>query len=146
MIPRITQDGPNIIERYWCGTCGCALPAPIQDKAEDSKKAWRFCPVCGEPIEYEKAQHVQWREQNCEHCGRPLIRKIPTGPQFFISTEDYVGASLCRRCLEEYCLQTNCVQCEIGKWPNCRYSYIKSSGLQRLCDNTSAEATPQNEI
>lgn len=142
MIPKITQDGPNIVERYWCGTCGCALPAPDQDKAEAGKDAWRFCPICGEPIEYEKAQHVQWREQNCEYCGRPLVRKIPTGPRYFTSTEDYVGAPLCRQCLEEHCLQTNCVQCEIGKWPNCRYSYIKSSGLKRLCDGASAGTAP----
>ena len=70
MIPNITQDAPNIVPRYWCSTCGRSLPAP--DQHDDQ---WRFCPRCGEPIEYEKAEPVQWREQNCEKCGRPFKPK-----------------------------------------------------------------------
>ena len=64
MIPKITQEAPNIVQRYWCSTCGRSLPAP--DQHDDQ---WRFCPRCGEPIEYEKAEPVQWREQNCEKCN-----------------------------------------------------------------------------
>ena len=55
MIPKITQDAPNIVPRYWCSTCGRSLPAP--DQHDDQ---WRFCPRCGEPIEYEKAEPVQF--------------------------------------------------------------------------------------
>lgn len=28
MIPKITQERPNIAPKYWCGTCGHALPPP----------------------------------------------------------------------------------------------------------------------
>lgn len=81
MIPKITQDAPNIVPRYWCSTCGRSLPAP--DQHDDQ---WRFCPRCGEPIEYEKAEPVQWREQNCEKVWPPLD---PTGagPQAFLPGE-----------------------------------------------------------
>ena len=80
MIPKITQDAPNIVPRYWCSTCGRSLPAP--DQHDDQ---WRFCPRCGEPIEYEKAEPVQWREQNCEKCGRPLIQLVQDRRPFFRS-------------------------------------------------------------
>ena len=100
MIPKITQDAPNIVPRYWCSTCGRSLPAP--DQHDDQ---WRFCPRCGEPIEYEKAEPVQWREQNCEKCGRPLIQRcllytsLPQGhgsflPIFgFFSPTGFAGAA-----------------------------------------------------
>ena len=73
MIPKITQDAPNIVPRYWCSTCGRSLPAP--DQHDDQ---WRFCPRCGEPIEYEKAEPVQWREQ---------IDPTGAGPQAFLPGE-----------------------------------------------------------
>ena len=69
MIPQITQDGPNITERYWCSTCKNALPPPDGAAAGPKSDPWRFCPVCGEPIEYDKAQPVRWEEQNCTACG-----------------------------------------------------------------------------
>ena len=103
-----------------------SLPAP--DQHDDQ---WRFCPRCGEPIEYEKAEPVQWREQNCEKCGRPLIQLVQDRRPFFRANYEYVGASLCRDCLEEHCVQTNCLQCDIGNWPGCRYADIKRQGLQK---------------
>lgn len=78
-------------------------------------------------------------EQNCERCGRPLIRKSPAdmAPPDFIASPDYVGTSLCRNCMEEHCVQTNCLQCEIGHWPNCPYTYIKRLGLEKHADGAA---------
>ena len=28
MIPKITQERPNVAPKYWCRTCGHALPPP----------------------------------------------------------------------------------------------------------------------
>ena len=102
-------------------------------------RAWKFCSICGEPIEYDKAEPVRWVEQNCERCGRPLIRKSPAdmAPPDFIASPDYVGTSLCRNCMEEHCVQTNCLQCEIGHWPNCPYTYIKRLGLEKHADGAA---------
>ena len=84
MIPKITQDAPNIVQRYWCST-----------------------------------------------CGRPLIQLVQDRRPFFRANYEYVGASLCRDCLEEHCVQTNCLQCDLGNWPGCRYADIKRQGLQK---------------
>lgn len=135
MIPQITQDGPNITERYWCSTCKNALPPPDGAAAGPKSDPWRFCPVCGEPIEYDKAQPVRWEEQNCTACGRPLIRRMGEPSPYFVATGDYVpGAPLCRTCLEKYCTQTNCLQCELGSWPGCRYVSIKQHMMRKVSE------------
>ena len=131
MIPKITQKGPNIVEQYWCGHCGAGLPNPRQFQGDAPKKNWKFCPMCGEPIEYDKAEPVQWAEQNCARCGSWMIMKKGDGPEsYFLASSDYVGGPICRTCMEEHCTQTNCLQCEIGKWPDCPYSWIKKYALK----------------
>lgn len=136
MIPRITQQGPNILERYWCGNCSASLPRPYPVNGELDKSVWKFCPHCGKPIEYDKAKPVQWAEQNCERCGSWLIMKSGSGSStHFMASSDYVGASICRPCMEEHCAQTNCLQCELGQQPGCRYDWIKRCALKRN-DNT----------
>ena len=131
MIPKITQQRPNVAARYWCGTCGASLPNPHFADADPHRAGWKYCPICGEPIEYDKATPVQWSEQNCERCGSWLIMKMGSGDSsYFMASSDYVGSSICRTCMEEHCAQTNCLQCEIGKWPDCPYSWIKKCALK----------------
>ena len=81
MIPNITQEGPNIVEQYWCGNCGAGLPPPYQLRGEEYKPTWKFCPICGEAIEYERAKLVQWAKLNCEWCGVNLIMEIQGEPK-----------------------------------------------------------------
>ena len=140
MIPKITQAAPNISEQYWCSTCGRNLPSPNQNAGSGSEDPWRFCPGCGEPIEYEKAEPVHWQEQDCVKCGCALIRLVRCNTPFFHVKYEYVGAPLCRNCLEEHCVQTNCLQCEIGNWPNCRYADIKRQGLQKAKERGTTNA------
>lgn len=119
------------MEQYWCGHCGAGLPNPSQFRGKVSKETWKYCPICGEPIEYDKAEHVQWSEQNCERCGSWLIMKKGDGPgPYFIASSDYVGTQICRTCMEEHCGQTNCFQCEISQQPDCPYAWIKKSVLE----------------
>ena len=90
---------------------------------------------CGRAIEYDKAQPVRWEEQNCTACGRPLIRRMGEPSPYFVATGDYVpGAPLCRTCLEKYCTQTNCLQCELGSWPGCRYVSIKQHMMRKVSE------------
>ena len=131
MIPKITQQRPNVAARYWCGTCGASLPNPHFADADPHRAGWKYCPICGEPIEYDKATPVQWSEQNCERCGSWLIMKSGSGSStHFMASSDYVGGPICRTCMEEHCAQTNCLQCEIGKWPDCPYNWIKKCALK----------------
>ena len=119
------------MEQYWCGHCGAGLPNPSQFRGKVPKETWKYCPICGEPIEYNKAEHVQWSEQNCERCGSWLIMKMGSGDSsYFMASSDYVGTQICRTCMEEHCGQTNCFQCEIGQQPDCPYAWIKKSVLE----------------
>lgn len=119
------------MEQYWCGHCGAGLPNPSQFRGKVPKETWKYCPICGEPIEYNKAEHAQWSEQNCERCGSWLIMKMGSGDSsYFMASSDYVGAPICRVCMEEHCGQTNCFQCEIGQQPDCPYAWIKKSVLE----------------
>ena len=133
MIPKMTQVRPNVLPIYWCGICGSKLPPPEGPENAGQRRPWRFCPICGEGIEYEKSEPVQWKELDCACCGRPLIRRAApqATPPHYIANPEYVGASLCSSCMEERCLQTNCLQCEVGQWPNCPYDYIKQRGMER---------------
>jgi len=93
-------------------------------------------PICGEAIEYERAKLVQWAKLNCEWCGVNLIMEIQGEPKpRYIASRDYIGGSICRCCMEEHCAQTNCLQCEIGKQPDCPYSQLKKTALANKNDN-----------
>lgn len=130
MIPKITQAAPNISEQYWCSTCGRNLPSPNQNAGSGSEDPWRFCPGCGEPIEYEKAEPVHWQEQDCVKCGCALIRLVRCNTPFFQAKYEYVGAPLCRNCLEEHCVQTNCLAVrnrKLAKLPLCRHQTARAA-------------------
>ena len=87
--------------------------------------------VRGSPSNTRRQNRSNGGSKNCVKCGRPLIQLVQDRRPFFRSNYEYVGASLCRDCLEEHCVQTNCLQCDIGNWPGCRYVDIKRQGLQK---------------
>lgn len=60
----------------------------------------------------------------CKICGAEII--FEDNCRFFASS-DYIGTDICRPCMEEHCKSTNCLACDIGKYPNCRYLYLKES-------------------
>ena len=90
------------------------------------------------------AEPVQWKELDCIRCGQPLIRRsaLAAMPPHYIAAPEYVGTSLCSSCMEEHCLQTNCLQCEVGQWPNCPYAYIKQRGMARSAGERCNGKTP----
>ena len=60
----------------------------------------------------------------CKICGAEVI--FEDNGRFFASS-DYIGTDICRNCMEEHCKSTNCLACDIGKYPDCRYLYLKES-------------------
>jgi hypothetical protein len=50
---------------------------------------------------------------HCKYCGSE------------ISEEKYTGVLICRDCLSEHCLDTNCLGCNYGKYPNCPFLEMK---------------------
>lgn len=81
MIPKITQEAPNLVQRYWCSTCG---PVPAGPDQHDDQ--WRFCPKVRGAIEYEKAEPVQWREPKLRKV-RPPLDPTGTGTQALLPGE-----------------------------------------------------------
>lgn len=61
---------------------------------------------------------------NCSVCGAQII--FEDEGRFFASS-DYIGADMCRPCMEEHCKSTNCLMCDIGKYPNCKHLYLKET-------------------
>lgn len=129
MIPIITQQGPNIVEQYWCGNCKAGLTNPRIFRGQEWRPIWKFCPMCSQFIEYEKAKPVQWSEMSCEQCGKKMIW---LNGSTYISDGSYVGGTVCRDCMERHCVQTECSKCKVGKSPGCRYESLKGYALRRI--------------
>lgn len=55
----------------------------------------------------------------CEMCGREL--GVEVVPGYIICTSDYIYEPICLSCLVEHCLTTNCFDCEIGTYPECKH-------------------------
>ena len=69
--PKITQDAPNIVPRYWCSTL---RPVPAGPDQHDDQ--WRFCPRCGSLSNTRKAEPVQWRSKTAKGVAAPLIQLV----------------------------------------------------------------------
>jgi len=63
----------------------------------------------------------------CAICGQQILWEHPVGSGHFQHSSSYIGGNTCRDCMEEHCCQTNCLQCEVGHWPDCPYRFLKST-------------------
>lgn len=67
-----------------------------------------FCNICG--------GKVVWKSAISDSCGKPIYLK---------SSEYLDNWDTCRSCMSEHCTTTNCPECKIGKYPDCRFLYLK---------------------
>lgn len=119
MIPKEDQGRPIMIAYYTCSSCGKRLD--LGDPHGQGR--WRFCPICGMPIEWDKVEQVVCEEKNCNVCGGWLVKSHPAG--FWYASSDYIGIDTCRVCWLEECLETNCLSCKRGQYPNCKWLDLK---------------------
>lgn len=124
MIPRIQQERPNVIKRYYCSTCGTKL----QHSDGVNQESWGFCPMCGQQIEWDKVTDVVWEEKSCDICGGWLIKKHPLG--FWYASSDYIGENTCRTCWLEECCAINCLSCQRRHYPDCEWVHLKQFYLE----------------
>ena len=60
----------------------------------------------------------------CKMCGREL--GVAISEHRVICVSDYIPDNpYCLSCQIEYCMETNCLGCEIGKYPECRHLAMK---------------------
>lgn len=82
-------------------------------------------------IEPKESHLAMTDEMYCEWCGSQLTYRIDAFPQGrLMASSDYIGGTICLPCMVEHCAQTNCLQCDQGVWPECKYAWIKKIALQ----------------
>ena len=64
--------------------------------------------------------------KKCKLCGGNMIWENPYIPGHFhessCNIEDW---PICHDCMVEHCCHTNCLGCEYGKYPDCRFLEMK---------------------
>jgi hypothetical protein len=67
------------------------------------------------------------KAKNCKICGVKMIWENPQIPGHFHESSCYLGGGwpICHSCMIEHCLSTNCLGCEYGQYPKCRFLKMK---------------------
>lgn len=67
-------------------------------------------------------------EKVCSVCGQKTVYEHPDIPGLFMNNSDDIpGWPVCMSCMEEHCCTTNCLKCEYGKFPDCRFLDMKKN-------------------
>lgn len=66
-------------------------------------------------------------EKNCKICGCQMVWEHPSIPGHFQESSCYLGSDwrICHDCMVEHCVNTNCLACNYGKYPDCRFLKMK---------------------
>jgi len=65
-------------------------------------------------------------KKNCKLCGGAMVWEHPEIPGLFLSSSCNIEEwPICHDCMVEHCCQTNCLGCEYGKYPDCRFLNLK---------------------
>lgn len=83
-----------------------------------------------ETKQFKPLKHLTLSKK-CSQCGAVTVWEHPDCKGILLcSSDDIPGIGICRCCLEEHCNTTNCLQCEYGKYPDCKYRYLKSNEVK----------------
>jgi len=70
--------------------------------------------------------------KNCRLCGAKMVWENPYIKGHFhegdANIEDW---PICSDCMIEHCVSTNCLGCEYGKYPNCRFLEMKKHYMNK---------------
>lgn len=71
-------------------------------------------------------------EKSCDYCGTSLVWEHPDVPGLFMESSEYEPTfpGWCHTCLAEHCIQTNCLKCELRKYPMCEFLETKKIYLE----------------
>lgn len=80
----------------------------------------------------------------CKMCNRELGVRMPDGgiicSSSYIEDNDY-----CHECQVEHCMNTNCLGCEMGTYPDCKHLYLKKHYMEEAKIEAEEEARAQEE-
>lgn len=81
----------------------------------------------------------------CKMCGQEL--GIRLDDRRIICKSDYIeGNDYCHVCQVEHCMNTNCLGCQMGNYPDCRHLDLKKSYMESSRIEAEEEAKAQEEV
>jgi hypothetical protein len=64
--------------------------------------------------------------KNCKLCGAKMVWENPYISGHYIESScNMDGWDICCECMADHCCSTNCLGCEYGKYPECRFLELK---------------------
>ena len=65
-------------------------------------------------------------KKNCIICDCEMVWENPHIPGHFQESSCYIDDwPICHDCMVDHCCQTDCLWCEYGKYPDCRFYEMK---------------------
>jgi len=65
--------------------------------------------------------------KKCKLCGCKMVWENPHLPEHFqASSCDIEDWDICHDCMVEHCTTTNCLECKMGEYPECRFLEMKN--------------------
>lgn len=64
--------------------------------------------------------------KTCKLCKCSMVWEAPLGSGLFVeSSYNLDDWPICHDCMVEHCVNTNCLGCNYGKYPDCRFLKMK---------------------
>lgn len=74
----------------------------------------------------EDSGEVNALAKNCKRCGGKMVWENPHLPgHFHASSCNIEDWDICHDCMVDHCVATNCLECDLGKYPECRFLEMK---------------------
>jgi len=71
--------------------------------------------------------------KNCKLCGcKTVWENLHIPGHFHASSCDLEDWHICHDCMVEHCVTTNCLGCEYGEYPDCRFLEMKQLYKEEL--------------
>jgi hypothetical protein len=65
----------------------------------------------------------------CDTCGDKIVWEHPQAKGIYLASSEYLdGCLTCLSCVREHCALTNCLSCQKGHYPECRFLPLKERG------------------
>lgn len=80
-----------------------------------------------------KKERITMAIINCQICGCEMAWEKPDAPGHYIASSCYLDGDwpICHDCMADHCLHTNCLGCNYGKYPHCRFLEMKSHYMSK---------------
>lgn len=95
--------------------------------------------------EYVLDPNIKFNEDGvpiCKVCGCKMGVKTAVG---IIASSCFIGTDTCYECQIEHCLETNCLGCKVGNYPDCPHLETKKFYQEEARREAEEEAAAQVE-